>query len=121
VPLKAGGGDVAKHEGEEITVYIKGFLSPGESPDRFDRWLESHGKLTQSHKWGEHAFGFSWQSGKIDPIPLPTALNLAWRLVRKSKFKLSFTPHALAIIAAEEVCFSEGIFPITCFVSRERD
>ena len=44
-----GGGEC------EITLYVKGFLSRGENPDHFDRWIACHERLTKSHGWGQRA------------------------------------------------------------------
>lgn len=43
----------------EVTVYVKGFLAQGESPERFEDWLHSHRLLVLSrqHNWGPAALG----------------------------------------------------------------
>ncbi|KAI9492052.1 hypothetical protein BDB00DRAFT_459371 [Zychaea mexicana] len=43
----------------EVTVYVKGFLAEGDSPDRFEDWMHSHRLLALSpkHKWGPAALG----------------------------------------------------------------
>jgi hypothetical protein len=43
----------------EVTVYVKGFLSEGDSPENFQDWMHSHRLLVLSptHRWGPSALG----------------------------------------------------------------
>ena len=50
----------------EVTVYVKGFLGRGERPDHFGSWLAGHRELESSRGWGPRAYGYSWQSGRVD-------------------------------------------------------
>jgi hypothetical protein len=52
----------------EVTVYVKGFLARGEKADHFERWLDCHKGLEQSHAWGRPAFGYQWPSGGIGKV-----------------------------------------------------
>ena len=66
----------APRRGErEVTLYVKGFLSRGEKPDRFNAWLACHETLEETHGWGVHALGYQWPSGRFGAIP--TAVGLA--------------------------------------------
>ncbi|KAG0174369.1 hypothetical protein DFQ28_006649 [Apophysomyces sp. BC1034] len=77
----------------EVTVYVKGFLSEGESPDNFEDWMHSHRLLVLSptHQWGPAALGYSWPSGSpMAQIPLPLAtLGSAAYLVGRNFRRLS--------------------------------
>ncbi|KAF1799960.1 hypothetical protein V8B55DRAFT_1543073 [Mucor lusitanicus] len=60
----------------EVTVYVKGFLAEGDSPENFQDWLHSHRLLvlSPSHRWAPAALGYSWPSGSATShIPLPLA------------------------------------------------
>lgn len=48
----------------EVTIYIKGFLTRGETSDDFSNWKNSHLNLCTSslHGWEHHASGYSWQN-----------------------------------------------------------
>jgi hypothetical protein len=63
VELRPGGG-------EEVTLYVKGFLGRGESPEHFDRWLASHDALAESHRWAGRVLGYAWPSGRWLPKPV---------------------------------------------------
>jgi hypothetical protein len=43
----------------EVTVYVKGFLAEGDSPENFQDWMHSHRLLVLSptHKWAPAALG----------------------------------------------------------------
>lgn len=43
----------------EVTVYVKGFLTEGDTPDNFQDWMHSHQLLvlSPSHRWGSSALG----------------------------------------------------------------
>lgn len=43
----------------EVTVYVKGFLSEGDSPENFQDWMHSHRLLvlSSSHRWAPSALG----------------------------------------------------------------
>ncbi|MBM4268314.1 MAG: hypothetical protein FJ144_17180 [Deltaproteobacteria bacterium] len=70
--------------GDEITVYVKGFLAPGESPEHFDNWRAAHERLVESHGWGPGAVGWAWSAGTRPALPLPLAsgAKLAWDVYR---------------------------------------
>ncbi len=74
-------------KGNEVTMYIKGFLSPGESVHRFGTWMERHEKLqryhkigfqtySSTHKWHPKAVGYYWDSKTISPLPIATAASI---------------------------------------------
>jgi hypothetical protein len=48
-----------KH-GREVTVYVKGFMSAGESEMDFSDWVSSHARLGTAHHWQPNAFGYHW-------------------------------------------------------------
>ncbi|KAI9266474.1 hypothetical protein BDA99DRAFT_505771 [Phascolomyces articulosus] len=77
----------------EVTVYVKGFLAQGESPERFEDWLHSHQllALNSPHKWGPAALGYSWPSGSpLSQVPVPLAtLGSAAYLVSRNWQRLS--------------------------------
>jgi hypothetical protein len=56
--------------GEEVTLYVKGFLGRGEEPDHFDRWLGAHEALEQSHGWGPDVVACRWPAGELLPRSL---------------------------------------------------
>lgn len=47
-------------ERSEVTVYVKGFLAEGDSPENFQDWMHSHRLLVLSsaHKWAPSALGY---------------------------------------------------------------
>eukprot|EP01051_Picozoa_sp_SAG22_P000808 SAG22_NODE_26_length_29806_cov_19.885381_10_plen_377_part_00 len=47
----------------EATVYVKGFMSSGETEDDFREWAASHGRLCRAHAWQpDGAYGYQWNS-----------------------------------------------------------
>ena len=84
---------------------LPGFLSKGETADRFTEWLRCHLQLQQSHGWGAEVHGYAWDSGcrtQILPVPAATAasLLLASRYVGKA---WRLTPSALVAGAAVDL------------------
>lgn len=59
----------------EITVYIKGFLSNGESPANFKPWLGTHHKVPN---WNKLAIGWYWDCGSNNLFPVPVTLAYTW-------------------------------------------
>lgn len=77
--------------GEEVTVYVKGFLGSGEEPEHFDHWHRGHRTLVESHGWGTAAHGWAWSSGSWMAIPVPVASGAkfaydVYRAVRYARF-----------------------------------
>ena len=89
-----------------VTVYVKGFLSRGETAKDFTRWSKSH---YENMKWDPLCFGYVWQNQhftshfshvlsedfsdkipslgrQIIPIPVLTMTNIALRLIWKRRF-----------------------------------
>ncbi len=64
---------LAAADGDEVTVYVKGFLGSGEQPEHFGSWHRGHQILTESRGWGEVAHGWAWSSGSWSTIPVPVA------------------------------------------------
>lgn len=60
-------------EEREVTVYVKGFLSRGERPERFDHWLAGHRTLVATRGWSPAALGYHWDSGTLGGIAIPLA------------------------------------------------
>ncbi|KAG2225788.1 hypothetical protein INT45_011456 [Circinella minor] len=93
----------------EVTVYVKGFLAQGDSPERFEDWLHSHRLLVLSskHKWGASALGYSWPSGSpLSQIPVPFAtLGSAAYFVSRNWQRLSHLrlPTPASIVGAVAV------------------
>ena len=56
---------------EEVTVYVKGFLAPGEAADRYLAWQECHRQQVASHRWSMRSHGWSWSSGRWLDVPVP--------------------------------------------------
>jgi hypothetical protein len=93
----------------EVTVYIKGFLAKGESPERFDDWLRCHKELsTSSHQWGQLAHGYHWNSGNIweNHLPYGTLVNSVYHLITKRKVPLS--PQSFVAMATTEAVVMGG-------------
>ncbi|KAI8328135.1 hypothetical protein BC941DRAFT_445512 [Chlamydoabsidia padenii] len=90
----------------EVTVYVKGFLAEGDSPENFDDWLHSHRLLVLSpkHRWGSAALGYSWPSGtSLHHIPVPLAsLSSAAYLIGRNYQQLKHfrIPSPLSIMGA---------------------
>ena len=82
---------LAEKSGDEVTIYVKGFLGSGEEPEHFDRWHRGHCTLVESHGWGRAAHGWAWPSGRWTAIPVPVASGAklaydAYRAVRYARF-----------------------------------
>lgn len=73
----------------EITVYIKGFLSKGESSSDFTTWLDTHNKI---NFWNKHAVGWYWPCGYKLFIPAPVTSAY---VIYKGSTILRFNPLAL--------------------------
>jgi hypothetical protein len=76
--------------GDEVTVYVKGFLARGESAERFDHWSAGHRSMVETHDWSPFALGYHWESGQLRKLALPIAgaAKVAWdvyRLVRNAR------------------------------------
>ncbi len=76
--------------GDEVTLYVKGFLARGESPERFDHWSAGHRSMVETHGWSPFALGYHWESGQLRKLALPVAgaAKVAWdvyRLVRHAR------------------------------------
>ena len=74
-------------QGDETTLYIKGFLSKGESVEDYHLWHYSHNRISKKHYWNETAKGWNWNCGDLEyPIPFITLTNFAYNLYKSSKF-----------------------------------
>jgi len=84
--------------GNEVTVYVKGFLARGETPERFDHWLSSHEQLCESHGWSSYAVGYPWKSGTLQTFAFPAAsvAKTAFDVYRFVRHARSFTPLSFA-------------------------
>lgn len=82
----------------EITLYVKGFLARGESPERFDHWLASHRSLVESHGWASAALGYHWDSGSLGgfALPLASGAKTAWDLYRMLRHARRISPLSTA-------------------------
>ncbi|CEP14019.1 hypothetical protein [Parasitella parasitica] len=74
----------------EVTVYVKGFLAEGDSPENFQDWLHSHRLLvlSPSHRWAASALGYSWPSGSATshvPIPFASFGSAAYLIAKNLK------------------------------------
>jgi hypothetical protein len=112
----------SSHGAREVTIYVKGFLFGGESPEGFDPWLASHRRLEQLHGWHGHAAAWVWQGGGTAGIPLPLAAvtRFAWDVYRSTRAARSVAvlPHlgfALAEVAGRFV----GQYAYAAWVAEE--
>jgi hypothetical protein len=81
----------------EITVYIKGFLSKGESPASFKEWLKTHKKIPD---WCNFAKGWYWDCG-THTFPFPPITALYTWLKGIQIFRLN--PWAIAATATADI------------------
>ncbi|MBW2268320.1 MAG: alpha/beta hydrolase [Deltaproteobacteria bacterium] len=83
---------------EEITVYVKGFLARGESPESFDHWIAGHRGLVESLGWSRSAQGYHWESGQLQKLALPVAAGakVVWDVYRLVRHARRITPLATA-------------------------
>lgn len=95
---------------DQITLYIKGFLSKGETIKDFKKWTDSHKIMTDRHGWGELAKGWSWDCGQINyPYPIASGLHIANAVYNGSKI-LRLNPVSLiAGLAVDSVIFSSRL------------
>jgi len=86
----------------EVTLYVKGFLSKGVKHSDFKEWDQAHRRMLRSeeHSWGPKALGYSWTTSGHNyfprvffPVPLMSVGLWAYR-AKKSMARLS--PAALA-------------------------
>ena len=82
----------------EVTVYVKGFLARGESPERFDHWLVGHRTLVETHGWSGTALGYHWDSGTLGGIavPLASGAKTAWDIYRMLRHARRISPLSTA-------------------------
>lgn len=75
-------------EGDDVTVYVKGFLGSGEEPEHFQSWHRGHRALTDTHGWGTAAHGWAWPAGDWLAIPMPVAsgAKLAYDVYRAVRY-----------------------------------
>jgi pimeloyl-ACP methyl ester carboxylesterase len=88
----------AATDDREVTVYVKGFLARGESPERFDHWLVGHRSLVETHGWSEAALGYHWDSGNLGGIavPLASGAKTAWDIYRMLRHARRVSPLSMA-------------------------
>ena len=77
----------------ELTIYVKGFLSPNESPKDFHAFHNSHRKLVTERGWSPRCYGYQWESGSLSltvplsnfnlPIPIVTVGHILYSLYSK--------------------------------------
>ncbi len=105
------------HPGDgELTVYLKGFLSPCEKPDDFSAYHASHLRLHAEQKWGLRAYGYTWEKGQLSiavpvakfalPIPVATISHVLWALWSKGRILRIASPTAAVGLIAAELTFS---------------
>lgn len=84
--------------GDEVTVYVKGFLARGENAEHFDAWVAGHHQLCASHGWSPHAVGYRWESGTLQSFALPvaSAAKTAWDIYRLVRHARKIAPLASA-------------------------
>lgn len=82
--------------GDEVTIYVKGFLARGETAERFDHWHARHEQLCESHGWAPYAIGYQWESGKLRTIAVPvaSAAKSAYDVYRFVRHARGFAPMA---------------------------
>lgn len=83
---------------DELTVYVKGFLGRGETPEDFAAWLASHRTLVERHGWSARASGYPWAAGRLPGAALPIAggTKMAWDLYRVVRRARRINPLATA-------------------------
>ncbi len=83
---------------DEVTIYVKGFLGRGETPEGFDAWLAGHRDLVASHGWAPHALGFHWESGSLRKVafPIASSAKMAWDIYRVVRHTRRINPLATA-------------------------
>lgn len=101
----------------EITLYIKGFLSKGDTFNRYNCWLDQHNLIMEKHKWKQNAYGYHWQSGQIwnrlgddrlmrlIPYPVISLGNIGWRIYNKTKI---LKPQMLALTFGLDIALFTG-------------
>jgi hypothetical protein len=75
----------ASADGEEVSVYVKGFNSRSHNVSQFTSWLRCHLELAEERGWSENAFGFDWDSGWVYsfrgiPVPFLSISYGVWRI-----------------------------------------
>ena len=96
----------------ELTVYVKGFLAPCESPSDFSAFTRAHGRLQTERGWGPRAHGYTWEKGQLSvpvpvakfalPIPVATISHVLWSLWTKGRIlRIASGGAAVALVAAE--------------------
>lgn len=83
---------------DEVTVYVKGFLARGESPESFDHWMAGHRSLVETHGWAPCALGYHWESGQLRKLALPLVggAKAAWDIYRLVRHARRIAPLAAA-------------------------
>jgi hypothetical protein len=74
------GGDAGPRDsGDEVTVYVRGFLSQGKD---FGKWARCHARLVDEQGFAPPAYGYSWPSVSatelmVEVLGLPTLSGLS--------------------------------------------
>lgn len=86
------------YKDQELTLYVKGFMSKGENTEDFTPWVKTHDSLVERGVWEPGpAKGWSWHSGKVQyPYPIFTGLKFGASFWSKSKF-MRITPLSMAV------------------------
>ena len=103
-----------QYKEKEVTLYIKGFLSKGESGEDFSKWEQAHKEVSEiNDRWEKDGVikGWNWNSGKIQyPYPIFLGTNLFYHLYRSSKVA-RMTPGGVAVsLSLDASIYSFRIF-----------
>ncbi len=83
---------------DEVTIYVKGFLGRGESPEHFDSWTAVHRSLVETHDWSRFALGYHWDSGHLQKLapPIASGAKMAWDIYKLVRHARRIAPLATA-------------------------
>ena len=104
--------------GNQLTLYIKGFLQKDEAIQNFSEYMECHNRLVEKRVFDAHACGYVWNSGKLEPqhfVPISPSLAYQTYTYIRGASSVSFEERLLVSKHSTMLYeYSNGFFLFKC-------